>query len=159
MRTLLMFFILLFSFLPFAQPVQANFDNGFDGPGFVGYSLNLTADGQINYTAYSNAHFDVYVTTYPDNSNKFLHNQSFGYIQSVSVINTTYAAVQGSLPAGQYVVWVQSHEQGRVHWSGVDAIGPSQSLSIPWDIVATIAIAAIVTVIGTHMVLKRYRRI
>ena len=127
--------------------------NGYAG----GFSFDMTQDGVFNYTIVGNDTFNVYIVT-GDNYDRFSHNESFGYIEDVSVVNVTHAIVNGNLPAGNYSLMIWCHGQNSVTILGTGEAYPSTSLSIPWNIMGIVLATALITVLLTYSIMKTVGR-
>ena len=134
------------------------------GPGPVGGqgNITLTRDGIVSYSMNGTVPFSVYFMT-GENLDKAYNNQTFAYIQELSVINITSATVQGNLPAGTYGYLVVASNTGIVGNSsdGIVISYPSNNnnVSIPWDTIAIIALTAAVSVLATYAIMRSRNRI
>ncbi|MBM3301557.1 MAG: hypothetical protein FJY85_16615, partial [Deltaproteobacteria bacterium] len=90
-------------------------DETFSGNGPFTVFVNVDMEGEITYDIWGSA-FDAYFVT-EGNLQKLLDGEQFGYIDRLSVLNTTSANVTGNVAAGKYATVVFPHDGGTVHFS------------------------------------------
>jgi hypothetical protein len=127
--------------------------NGYAG----GFSFNMTRNGVFNYTVLGDDTFSVYILN-QENYERFSHNESFGYIEDLSIENITHANESGNLHAGEYDLMFWCHGQNNVTILGSGETYPSNGLAIPWSGIGLISITTIVSVFATYLVMKNKMR-
>jgi len=139
--------------------VTHNGDNG-------AFGFTAVKNETLTYKVTGTVRFSILVMD-SDNYNRSMLNESFAYISELSAVNVTYASYDGPIGPGTY--WALMYIIGPDNITGtiyiynpVFEIGchshPSDSdISIPWDIVITAAVTAIVVSIGTIAVVRKKR--
>jgi len=122
------------------------------GPG-GGASFVLENDGHVRMNFSGDCRFDVYFMT-QENYEKMQDNLTFAYIQELSRFNVTYLDIESDLPAGEYTYRIVFLEAGMVKFEGppegLYITYPSSTMIIPWEMIAAIAITAVITASVTY---------
>jgi hypothetical protein len=128
--------------------ITTNGGNGYAG----GFSFNMVKNGVFNYAVLGDDTFSVYIVN-QENYERFSHNESFSYIEDVSIENITHANMSGDLQAGEYNFMFWCHGQNNVTILGVGRVYPSNDLAIPWNDIALVSITAVISVLATYLVM------
>lgn len=113
----------------------------------------MAENGTINYDISGNVTFDVYVMT-NDNYARATNNESYAYIDDLSVFNVTSASVRGNLNIGSYLLVVNTHGPGTVIVTDLEFAYPSNGITIPWDTIAMVVVTAVVSVAATYLIMR-----
>ncbi len=157
-------FSFVFSMVLIASIVSAedslSYPNLAPGP-IVGITFHM--DGNHTFETIINGsgqQFNVFIGP-AESYAKAINNESFAYYQEYSMLNVTYADINFSLPTGIYTILVQNLQRGDVTIR--DPVMKSgaiveNGISIPWEIIGTIAITSVVTASITYMVVTRKKK-
>lgn len=130
----------------------------YGGPILQESNITVQSGGHVEIIVSGNVSFDMYFMT-DDNFQRAVNNQSFAYIQDLSVMNVTSVDIQKDVPAGTYAIYGLTHGPGMLS-SGlggfVRVTYPSNDSSntIPLDTIAIVVATALMSVLATYAVMR-----
>jgi hypothetical protein len=131
------------------------------GGNLCGFEFTAIKNGTLTYAVSGSVHFSVLVMT-EDNYNRSVFNESFAYISELSALNVTSASYEGPIAPGSYYALIYIIDSANVSGQ-INVYNPvfevaypksSSDVSIPWDIIATVIVTAVVVSIGTIIVMR-----